>query len=197
MPSPRRCPRVAWQATVAAPGELDDYVQMHLFEEGYLGYGRFNADEAVISIVLDSRRSQDPLEFARRRLPALPEQEWLRMNPISRPAARVGAGRIWLVGDAARVVEPFTGQGIYFALATGLRAAEAAEEGLRRRDVAAALGNYATRHRRLYRRSWVNTLVRWALMTPGRTVSLMRRWPPRPALISFLSDRVHATGLAA
>jgi hypothetical protein len=59
------------------------------------------------------------------------------------------------------------------------------------------LRGYASRHRRLYRRSWVNTLVRWALTTPGRTVYLMRRWPPRPALISFLSDRVHAAELAA
>jgi flavin-dependent dehydrogenase len=193
MPPPRRCHRVAWQTSIAAPDELDDHVQMHVYEEGYFGCCRFNRNEAVVSMVLDSRRSQDPAEFARRHFPGLPPRDWLRMNPISRAPARTGTGRVWLVGDAARVVEPFTGEGIYFALSTALLAAEAAEEGLRRGDFAAALNNYAQAHRRLYRRrSWVNTLARWALVTPTRTVKLWRRLRPSPELISFLSDRVHA-----
>jgi flavin-dependent dehydrogenase len=192
MPRARRCHRVAWQASIAAPHGLDDYVQMHLFEEGYFGCCRFNGDEAVVSMVLDARRSQDPIEFARRNFPGLPSLEWLRMNPISRSPARVGAGRIWLLGDAARVVEPFTGEGMYFALSSALMAAEAAEEGWRRKDFAAALREYARRHRGLYRRSWVNTLVRWALETPARPVRFLRRVRPAPRLISFLSDCVHA-----
>jgi flavin-dependent dehydrogenase len=165
---------------------------MHVFEEGYFGCCRFNRDAAVVSMVLDARRSQDPAEFVRRHFPALPPQEWLRMNPISRASARTGSGRVWLVGDAARVVEPFTGEGIYFALKTALLAAEAAEEGWRRNDFAAALAHYARAHRRLYRRRlWVNTLTRWALESPKRTVKLLRL-RPQPELISFLSNRVHA-----
>lgn len=193
MPPPRRCHRVAWQASIAAPEDLDDHVQMHVFEEGYFGYGRFNRDEAVVSMVLDARRSQDPAEFIQRHFPGLPPQEWMRTNPISRAAARTGMGRVWLVGDSARVVEPFTGEGIYFALKTALMAADAAEEGLKRGDLDAALAHYARAHRRLYRRrSWVNTLTHWALVTPGRTVRLLRRLRPQSELISFLSDRVHA-----
>ena len=193
MPPPRRCHRVAWQASIVAPGDLDDHVQMHVFEEGYFGCCRFNRDEAVLSMVLDARRSQDPIEFVRRHFPDLPPQDWMRMNPISRASARTGIGRVWLVGDAARVVEPFTGEGIYFALSAALLAAEAAEAGWRRNDFGTALGNYAKAHRRLYwRRLWVNTLTRWALESPGRTVKLLRRLRPQPELISFLSDRVHA-----
>ena len=103
---------------------------MHLFEEGYFGLCRYNPAEAVVSMVIDARRTQDPLSLARRGLPHLPEQAWLRMNPISRGPARLGVGAFWLAGDAARVVEPFTGEGIFFALSTGLLAAEAALAGL-------------------------------------------------------------------
>jgi flavin-dependent dehydrogenase len=194
MPPPRRCHRVAWQASVPAPPDLDDYVHMHLFDEGYFGYCRYSPAEAVISMVLDSRRTQDPLRLARRHLPLLEEQNWLRMNPITRAPARTGSGRVWLLGDSARVVEPFTGEGITFALSTGLLAAETALEGLARNDLPAALRRYAQAHRQLYRRrAWVNTLLRWSLTTPSRSVSLLRRVQPRPGLVSFLSHRVHAT----
>jgi flavin-dependent dehydrogenase len=166
---------------------------MHVFEEGYFGCCRFNGGEAVVSMVLDARRSLEPADFLRRHFPQLPSRDWMRMNPISRAPARTGTGRAWLVGDSARVVEPFTGEGIYFALKTAWLATEAAEKGWRRNDFGAALAGYAKAHRRLYRRRlWVNTLTRWALQSPGRTVKLLRRLRPQPELISFLSDRVHA-----
>ncbi len=194
MPPPRRCHRVAWQATIPAPADLDDAIHMHLFEEGYFGYCRYSPTEAVISMVLDARRTQNPLWLARRFFPDLPEQDWLRMNPITRAPARLKAGRVWLVGDSARVVEPFTGEGIYFGLSTALLAADAALAGFAQNDFKAAFQTYAHRHGRLYRRRvWVNTLMRWALETPSRTVRLLRKIKPAPALVSFLSDRIHAS----
>ncbi len=193
MPPPRRCHRVAWQTSIPAPPGLDDRVHMHLFEEGYFGYCRYSPTHAVISMVLDSRRTQDPLLLARRYFPHLKQQEWLRMNPITRAPARTGAGRVWLLGDAARVVEPFTGEGITFALSTGLLAAEAALTGLARNDLAAALAAYKREHRQLYRRrAWVNTLLRWTLTTPSYPVRLLRKVDLLPGLVSFLSHRVHA-----
>jgi flavin-dependent dehydrogenase len=193
MPPPRRCHRVAWQATIPAPADLDDHVHMHLFEEGYFGYTRFSPTHAVLSIVLDARRTQNPLWLARRYFPDLPKQDWLRMNPITRAPARMGKDRVWLVGDSARVVEPFTGEGISFALQTALLAADAALVGFTQNDFQKSFRRYVGRHRQLYRRRlWVNTLVRWALVTPSRTVRLLRTFRPAPALVSFLSDRVHA-----
>jgi flavin-dependent dehydrogenase len=92
------------------------------------------------------------------------------------------------------VVEPFTGEGVTFALSTGLLAAEAALTGLARNDLAAALAAYSRSHRQLYRqRAWVNTLLRWTLTTPSRTMRLLRKVDRVPGLVSFLSHRVHAT----
>jgi menaquinone-9 beta-reductase len=194
MPPPRRCHRVAWQTSLPAPPGLDDRVQMHLFEEGYFGYSRYSPTHAVISMVLDSRRTQDPLLLVRRYFPHFEQQNWLRMNPITRAPARAGSGRVWLLGDAARVVEPFTGEGITFALTTGLLAAEAALTGLARNDLAPALSTYAREHRQLYRqRAWVNTLLRWTLTTPSHVVRLLRRVDRLPGIVSCLSHRIHAT----
>jgi flavin-dependent dehydrogenase len=196
MPPPRRCHRVAWQASIAAPPELDDRVHMHVFEEGYFGFSRFSPTRAVISMVLDARRTQDPDRFARRYLPPFAPAEWLRLNPITRAPAQVATGRVWLVGDAARVVEPFTGEGIAFALATGSLAAETALRGLQRHDLPSARAEYARAHRRLYRRrAWVNLLTHWTLVAPSRTVRLVRRMETLPRrLVTLLSRRVHAPG---
>jgi menaquinone-9 beta-reductase len=194
MPPQRRCHRIAWQTSVPAPASLDDRTHMHIFEEGYFGYSRYSSTHAVISMVLDSRRSQDPSVYASRYLPRFAKHEWLRMNPITRAPAKPGSGRVWLLGDAARVVEPFTGEGIVFALSTGILAAESALEALPYDMVAPALATYARAHRQLYRqRAWVNTLVRWALTSPSRTVRLLRRVDRLPPIISFFSNRVHAT----
>jgi len=194
MPPPRRCHRVAWQTSIPAPPALDDHAHMHVFEEGYFGFCRTSPTHAVISMVLDSRRTQDPLLLVRRFLPRFEPQEWLRMNPITRAPARTGSGRVWLLGDAARVVEPFTGEGIIFALSTGLLAAEAAVTGLARNNLPAALSTYTREHRQLYRRrAWVNTLLRWLLTTPSRPVRVLRNFDRLPGVVSFLSHRVHAT----
>ena len=91
------------------------------------------------------------------------------------------------------MVEPFTGEGIIFALSTGLLAAESALTGLARNDLASALATYARSHRRLYRRrAWVNTLLRWLLTTPSRPVRVLRKFNLPPGLVPFLAHHVHA-----
>ena len=194
MPAPRRCHRIAWQTSIPIPDGLDSHAHMHLFEEGYFGFCRTSPTHAVLSMVLDSRRTQDPLLLVRRYFPRFEQQDWLRMNPITRAPARTGAGRVWLLGDAARVVEPFTGEGILFALTTGLFAAESAITGLAQDRMPAALAAYTRQHRQLYRRrAWVNTLLRWLLTTPSRPVRVLRHFDRLPGIVTFLSHRVHAT----
>jgi len=191
MPRSRRCHRVAWQATLPAPPELDRHIYLQVFEEGYFGYCRFSSDKAVVSLVLDARRSHDPAAIVRRFLPQLPDQEWLRMNPITRAPARVGRGRVWLIGDSARVMEPFTGEGMSFAMTTALLASNAAAAALEQDRVAPALADYARRHRSLYARgAWVNAFSRWILARPWHITRLVRRVPfPRPVL-ALLSRQI-------
>ncbi len=191
MPPPRRCHRVAWQATLPAPPQLDRHVYLQIFEEGYYGYCRFGEDRAVVSMVLDARRCADPVAATRRYLPHLPDQEWLRMSPITRAPAQTGRGRVWLVGDSAHVMEPFTGEGMSFALTTGLLAAESAAPALKSDRVAPALADYTGKHRSLYARSaWVNGFSRWVLGEPSRLTRLLRRVPFPGFALDLLSRQI-------
>ncbi|MCW2880543.1 MAG: monooxygenase FAD-binding protein [Sphaerisporangium sp.] len=62
-------------------------------------------------------------------LPHLPARR-LRAHhlPLSPGRPRLGAGRVLLAGDAASLINPLTGEGIYYALLSGRLAGEAAVE---------------------------------------------------------------------
>jgi flavin-dependent dehydrogenase len=82
-----------------------------------------------------------------RLLPHLPARD-LRAHhlPLSTGRPRPGAGRVLLAGDAASLINPLTGEGIYYALLSGRLAAQAALQapadplGAYRRELRKALG---------------------------------------------------------
>jgi geranylgeranyl reductase family protein len=63
--------------------------------------------------------------------------------PLASWAWRPQAGRVMLVGDAAGLINPMTGEGIYYAIATGMLAGRAAVGALRRGS-----GDAGTEYRR-------------------------------------------------
>jgi len=69
--------------------------------------------------------------------------------PLSTATWRPPAGPVLLAGDAAGLVNPMTGEGIYYAVATGLAAGRAAAEALAAREPATAGARYAGAARRL------------------------------------------------
>ena len=69
--------------------------------------------------------------------------------PLSTGRWRPRAGRVMLAGDAAGLVNPMTGEGIYYAVATGLAAGRAAAEAVVAGDPATAGARYAHATRRL------------------------------------------------
>ena len=114
-----------------------------------------------------------------------PDQPWRSITPLTRPPITSSHDGLLLIGDAARVVEPFTGEGILYALAS----AELAS----RHIVQNNLRSYASTHSELYRgRLWLNHLARFACMNPrlgSAMIDVSRRWP---ALLEFLTRRVVA-----
>ena len=62
--------------------------------------------------------------------------------PLSSGRWRPADGRILLAGDAAGLVNPMTGEGIYYAVATGLAAGRAAAEAIAAGDPASAGARY-------------------------------------------------------
>ena len=60
---------------------------------------------------------------------ALDELPWRGTPPLTRQSRHVAAERLFVVGDAAGYVEPFTGEGMAWALASGTAAAPIAARG--------------------------------------------------------------------
>ena len=91
-------------------------------------------------------------EFATAALGRVPSQA-LRGSPIpfGNFVGRPGRGSTLLVGDAAGLVEPLTGEGIAFAVQSGADAAQAIIEAARMNAPARALALYLPRYRSIVR----------------------------------------------
>jgi geranylgeranyl reductase family protein len=175
--------RVAIQRHCARPEWHGDSVRMLFYPGGYGGTARVGAEEINLCLVanpvnLERVRAQAEQEFGK--------GEWRTIAPLSRPdATDLASDGLFLVGDAARVVEPFTGEGIYYAMRSGELAAEAILEG------GDAENTYRRAHASLYRgRLWINRLARLAGMHPRVTslaFRLLRAWP---APLGALTARV-------
>ena len=173
------CDRVAWQAFIDFPS-LGDHIHMNIFPEGYYGINRIDSTRTNITLVLFAQAKIGPEEIVHRYLPGASCQSWKSVHPISRRPWEITNGRSWLVGDAARILEPLTGEGIYSAIAT----AEMASHHILSVDrigIDAAAANYRRQHRRFYgSRILINSMVRWALEDSSRSIQIMKglkRWP--------------------
>lgn len=182
--------RVGWQAHVAAPAGFGERVAMHFLRFGYCGVASVGGGQLNVCLVARPDRIGEVREWAGRRFGIAPDHPWRTITPLARDAVAPVGGNLLLIGDAARVVEPFTGEGIYYALASGELAA--------RHIVADDFRGYAAAHARLYRgRLWINELAKMAVLHP-RMASLAleaARFFPEP--LRYLTDRVMGSGAPA
>jgi menaquinone-9 beta-reductase len=110
--------------------------------------------------------------------------------PLSSGGARLGGGRVLLAGDAAALINPITGEGIFYALLSGRLAASAA---LRSRDapssayratLSAALGSHLRSTR------WLAGLA----SKPRVLDQLVRAAAASPATLELLADLAFGKG---
>lgn len=197
---------VAFQSHLRDCRGIDRDVQIHLFPGGYaglvgLGEGMANlcftvekklAREATAIEVFfrkylyQNNRLKDALETAE------PVGELRSMYPVYFSPRRCFGEGFLLAGDAARVTEPVTGEGVYFALKSGELAAEAADAAFQRGDISARqLSGYGFACRHAFAgRVRINRLVRAAihrpyLLTPLLSLSRKSNFP-----VSALVNRV-------
>jgi geranylgeranyl reductase family protein len=170
--------RVAWQTHVPLPGDLARAVEMRFHAAGYSGLADVGKGLANLCLVARPKRIEELKTWAQDRFALAPGHRWQTITPLSRATVHPEHPGLFLVGDAARVVEPFTGEGIAYALASGELAA---------RHLLKDRPGYADANRRLYAgRLWVNRLARWACLYP-RAGSLLLH---APALIGWLTRKV-------
>ena len=175
--------RVALQSHVPLPENFGDRVVLQLLREGYSGQAPVG--DGLLNLCLVGRPNDLPAikSWAERRFAIPLCYPWRTIAPLARaplPPSRPG---LLLVGDAARVVEPFTGEGIYYALGSGEIAAAAI--------CAGNLPAYAAAHRRLYAgRLWINSVARQAVEHPRLTTRLLRFMPNEKWIFSLLTAKV-------
>jgi geranylgeranyl reductase family protein len=91
--------------------------------------------------------------------------------PLSTWSWRPAPGRVLLVGDAAGLINPMTGEGIYYAVATGLLAGRAAAAAIRAGDASAG-STYRREAGRLLGRHLRHTALTAQLCRSGRVLDL-------------------------
>ena len=185
--------RIGLQTHVPCPADFGPRVQMRWFARGYGGLCPVGGGELNISLAGPPATLDALKDWARREFSLAADHPWRTIAPLDRePAPRAAVaqetGGIFLVGDAARVVEPFTGEGIYYALRSGELAADAVVAAVRGTlTEGRAVARYRETHTAMYRgRLWVNRLARLAGRNPRAASFALEvlRW--RPSLLGLL-----------
>jgi len=183
MPEKRNEERIALQARFLPATPLDEEVVLRFVTEGYLGLAPVGGGLANLCLV---GRPKNLPELRRRAVSeyGVPESLQFRsVTPLERPPLPPAGDALWLAGDSAQVLEPFTGEGIAYAMLTGMECAKGI--------VAGAPGDYRREHARLYReRMWLNKLARQACLHPELGDAIVRAGTLFPGLLAFLTRRV-------
>jgi len=179
--------RVALQTHVEK--DWPPHVALELCPPGYLGIATVGEGLANICLVCRPQHADSFREMATRRLRLDGGHKWQSITPLSRRAIRSRHKGLFYVGDAGRVVEPFTGEGIYYALKTGALAAEAILSATHNGHSPETI--YGERWESLYRnRLWINQLARQAVLHPRAASSLFRVLHHYPKPLALLTAKV-------
>ncbi len=162
-------------------------VYMAIGESGYLGLVRLEDGRIDIAAAFDSEPSREAhgpaqvavqlLEECELPVPTqLAQARWSGTQALSRKRAQIAGTRLLVVGDACGYPEPFTGEGIAWALWSSLSASKLAIAGIRqwRTEIIARWNKI---HRRLQRQHMRSAFI----------ATLLRERAVRSVLINTLS----------
>jgi len=180
-------------------------VEIHLFPGGYAGVVGVDGDTVTLGLAIEKHRLCDRrpeelmLEFI------LPQNPWLKKitrsaqllefrstYPVYFPPRRAYDDGVLLVGDAAQVNEPVTGEGIYFAFKSGTLAAKTVDAAFQSGDFSAArLRSYARDCRSAFAvRRAINAFIRRLIYRPALLEPLIRASGKRPGLLGSLVQTI-------
>jgi geranylgeranyl reductase family protein len=183
--------RVALQTHVPIPPDFGDRVVLEFRPEGYSGQAPVGEGQLNLCLVSVPKQIASLRAWAEKRFNISPNHSWRTITPLTREPISPAQPSLFFVGDSARVVEPFTGEGIYYALASGELAAKAIalqREGGNTGDVAIA---YSAAHAQLYRgRLWINRLARAAVLSPRIGSASLRIARFQPVLLRLLTGQI-------
>lgn len=190
LPRPAR-ERVALQAHIPLPENFGRRVVLQFLPEGYSGQAPVNETELNLCLVGTPPTISKLRKWAEGHFGINAHQSWRTITPLTRSPVLYAHQNLFFIGDAARVVEPFTGEGIYYAMRSGELAATAILKIMRGEDQQATLREFARACAEMYRgRLWINRLARMAVLWPRVASKLVRVTRIQPAILRLLTRKI-------
>ena len=178
-------------------------IHMIVGQRGYLGMVRVADGTVNVAAALDPtyvRRAgglgpaADAMlqESPIRGVPRLADEQWRGTPVLTQQPGSVAGRRLFVLGDAAGYVEPFTGEGMARAIESAVALAPLAHRAITAWHDELAT-TWAHMHVRLVqRRLWLCRLIAWALKHPVIVRAGMQFMGRVPALAQGIASRVQA-----
>jgi flavin-dependent dehydrogenase len=190
LPRPAR-ERVALQAHIPLPRNFGRRVVLQFLPEGYSGQAPVNEAELNLCLVGTPPTISRLRRWAERHFEITSDQPWRTITPLTRSPVPCAHENLLFIGDAARVVEPFTGEGIYYAMRSGELAATAISKIIRGEDQEGTLREFTRACAEMYRgRLWINRLARAAVLWPNAGSFFVRAAQVQPAIMKLLTAKI-------
>lgn len=209
--------RIGFQLRLKCSADLRGRVEIHLFPGGYAGVLGLGDGTINLCLAADRRRLGERVgggvgidALLDSHLPRNPHlKEILRLSepvgavrstyPVYFPPRRSVGDGVMLIGDAARVNEPVSGEGIFFAMRSAAIAATAVDQAFGRGDFSAReLSQYERRCRAEFRlRRALNGAIRFLIYRPGLLVPLIHLASKKKRLLESLVYATCRPGAAA
>jgi menaquinone-9 beta-reductase len=194
LPRPER-ERIALQSHLRLPDNFRNRVVLQLLPHGYAGLSPVNDEELNVCLVAKPRNINALKSWATQHFNVSRDHTWRTITPLTRAPIPPIHENLFLIGDAARVVEPFTGEGIFYAMRSGELAATAIARIIRGEDRRPAMREFARAYAKMYRgRLWINRLARAAVLSPRMASFLVRFAPLSPAIMGLLTEKIAGRG---
>jgi len=190
LPRPAR-ERVALQAHIPLPRNFGKRIVLQFLREGYSGQAPVNETELNLCLVGRPPTISRLRQWAQRDFEIPADQPWHTITPLTRAPVPCANENLLFIGDAARVVEPFTGEGIYYALRSGELAAGAIAKIISGKDRQFALREFVCASAEMYwGRLWINRLARAAVLSPRIGSLFVRAARINPSILKLLTTRI-------
>ena len=169
LPRPAR-ERVALQAHIPLPRDFGNRIVLQFLREGYSGQASVNETQLNLCLVGTPPTISKLRRWAEHQFQLPADQPWRTITPLTRSPVPSAHENLFFIGDAARVVEPFTGEGIYYAMRSGELAANAAAKIHPRRESAVSAAQFYSCTLRHVSRTFMDKspCTRGRLATPTR-----------------------------
>ena len=182
LPRPAR-ERVALQTHIPLPRNFGERIVLQFLREGYSGQAPVNETELNLCLVGRPPTISKLRQWAQRHFEIPADQPWRTITPLTRAPVPCAHENLLFIGDTARVVEPFTGEGIYYAIRSGELAAAAIAKIFTGEEKELALREFARACAEMYRgRLWINRVARAAVLSPHIASILIQAARVQPIL---------------